>query len=248
MKCPFCGFANEDGALFCEQCKSDLSTVAPPPPVDEVPMAVVVEDVPQAALATAIPLGPGQAPPAGMAVVEAQVVPPPAEMPTPPPFPYNPAAEAEPPHTRPIELAVPAAALHAPPPQAVAPPAATPAPAPPGATGAIPAGAQPKLVVMRGQKIGMEFPIYPDDNYIGRADEKPVDIDLEDQEPPDRVWTSRQHAMIHFDEKAGSVTIEDLNSSNGTYVNRNKVYPGQPRPLVLGDVVQIGTVHLKLKT
>lgn len=32
IKCPFCGFANEDGALFCEQCMSDLSTVQPPPP------------------------------------------------------------------------------------------------------------------------------------------------------------------------------------------------------------------------
>ncbi|MBI1859455.1 MAG: hypothetical protein HYR96_00875 [Deltaproteobacteria bacterium] len=26
VKCPFCHFENEDGALFCEQCKSDLST------------------------------------------------------------------------------------------------------------------------------------------------------------------------------------------------------------------------------
>jgi hypothetical protein len=29
IKCPFCGFENEDGALFCEQCKSDLAGVAP---------------------------------------------------------------------------------------------------------------------------------------------------------------------------------------------------------------------------
>ena len=27
LKCPFCGFDNEDGALFCEQCKSDLGGV-----------------------------------------------------------------------------------------------------------------------------------------------------------------------------------------------------------------------------
>jgi hypothetical protein len=32
IKCPFCGFENEDGALFCEQCKSDLSGVPPTPP------------------------------------------------------------------------------------------------------------------------------------------------------------------------------------------------------------------------
>ena len=108
-------------------------------------------------------------------------------------------------------------------------------------------GSQPKLKVIRGLKIGAEFPLYPEYNYIGRADEKPVDVDLEDQEPPDRVWCSRQHAVIHFDEAAGAMTIEDLNSSNGTYVNRNRVYPGQKKPLQPNDVVQIGTVHLKLQ-
>ena len=30
IKCPFCHFENEDGALFCERCTSDLSSVAPP--------------------------------------------------------------------------------------------------------------------------------------------------------------------------------------------------------------------------
>lgn len=228
LKCPFCGFGNEDGALFCEQCKSDLSSVTP-----EVPMAAVVEDVPMAAVAEAIPLHPGEMPPPGMAAVEAQIAPPPEAVPAPPPFPYNPAAESAPPHAEKVELAVPAASA--------------PAAAPAAPAAALASGAQPKLVVMRGQKIGVEFPIYADDNYIGRADEKPVDIDLEDQEPPDRVWTSRQHAVIHFDSAAGTITLEDLNSSNGTYVNRTKVYPGQPRPLNVGDVIQIGTVHLKLK-
>jgi hypothetical protein len=32
IRCPFCYFENEDGALFCEQCKSDLSGVDPIPP------------------------------------------------------------------------------------------------------------------------------------------------------------------------------------------------------------------------
>ena len=69
----------------------------------------------------------------------------------------------------------------------------------------------------------------------------------EDQEPPERVWCSRQHALIQFDENAGTITVEDLNSSNGTYVNRERVYPGQPRQLFVNDTVQIGTVHLALK-
>jgi pSer/pThr/pTyr-binding forkhead associated (FHA) protein len=92
----------------------------------------------------------------------------------------------------------------------------------------------------------VEYPIFEGQNYIGRADEKPVDIDLEDQEPPDRIWSSRQHALILFE--SGRMTIEDLNSSNGTFLNRAKIYPGQPQPLKVNDVIQIGTVQLKLVT
>jgi pSer/pThr/pTyr-binding forkhead associated (FHA) protein len=120
---------------------------------------------------------------------------------------------------------------------------ATPTPAAPPAAG-IPQGAQPRLLVLRGQKRNVEYPLYEGLNYIGRADEKPVDIDLEDQEPPDRIWCSRQHAVISFEGTA--MTIEDLNSANGTYVNRSRIYPGQPRSLVPNDIIQIGNVQLKL--
>src|SRR3954452_3552489 len=30
MICPACGYANEDGALFCDKCKADLEMPAPP--------------------------------------------------------------------------------------------------------------------------------------------------------------------------------------------------------------------------
>src|SRR5207249_9886596 len=109
---------------------------------------------------------------------------------------------------------------------------------------ALPADAQPRLLVLRGQKINVEYPLYDGDNFIGRADEKPVDIDLEDQEPPDRIWSSRQHALIRCEE--GILVIEDLNSSNGTFVNRTRLYPGQKRVLNVNDVVQIGTVQMKV--
>jgi len=131
------------------------------------------------------------------------------------------------------------------PPPAPAPPPPAPAPvAPPAAAAPLPPDAQPRLVVLRGLKRNVEYPIYEGHNFIGRADEKPVDIDLDDQEPPDRVWSSRQHALVTFEE--GKLLVEDLNSANGTFVNRTRIYPGQKRDLAVGDVLQIGTVQMKL--
>ncbi len=173
VQCPFCQFQNEDGALFCEQCKSDLS---------------------------AVPAGAPAAAPAGDAAMAA--------------------------------AAAPAAGG--------APAGDAGAPAAP-----LPPGSQPKLVVLRGLKINVEYPVYEGNNFVGRADEKPVDIDLDDQEPPDRVWSSRQHCLITFENS--TLNVEDLNSANGTFVNRTRVYPGQKRGLNVGDVLQVGTVQLKVK-
>jgi pSer/pThr/pTyr-binding forkhead associated (FHA) protein len=115
----------------------------------------------------------------------------------------------------------------------------------PAAGAKLGADAKPRLVVLRGLKLNVEYPIYEGHNFVGRADEKPVDIDLDDQEPPDRVWSSRQHCLITFEN--GDLNLEDLNSANGTFVNRTRVYPGQTRPLTPNDVLQVGTVQLKLK-
>src|SRR4051812_8107842 len=53
VKCPFCHYDNEDGALFCEQCKSDLAGVEPamttqPIEAEAIPLAAaeIVETVP----------------------------------------------------------------------------------------------------------------------------------------------------------------------------------------------------------
>lgn len=49
---------------------------------------------------------------------------------------------------------------------------------------------------------------------------------------------SRQHASISFVD--GSFVLEDLNSSNGTWVNENRLAANQPRPLRNGDVIRLG--------
>ena len=77
---------------------------------------------------------------------------------------------------------------------------------------------------MQGLRITTEYPLYDGPNLIGRGDDLPVDIDLRDQEPRDRVWASRNHAVVTV--AAGELTVEDLNSTNGTYVNRHRVLPG----------------------
>ncbi len=232
IQCPFCHFDNEDGALFCEQCKSDLGVGASAPvahaePVEGIPTAEPLSAEPY----EAIPLAASESVPFAAEPLEAQ------------PLPAVPLAESMP-SSPPVAEPVPASHLPAAAPQPQsAQAAAAPVAAPPVGS-VLPAGSQPRLLVLRGQKRNVEYPIYEGLNFIGRADEKPVDIDLEDQEPPDRIWCSRQHACLSFENN--ELFLEDLNSSNGTFVNRTRVYPGQKRQLAPNDIIQIGNVQLKV--
>jgi hypothetical protein len=102
----------------------------------------------------------------------------------------------------------------------------------------------PRLVVVRGQKLNVEFPLYDGDNVLGRTADRPADIDLTGLEPPEQIWSSRSHAVIR--KEKDQFSIEDLNSLNGTYLNRQKLHPGRKFVLKENDVIQIGTVQLRL--
>ncbi len=104
--------------------------------------------------------------------------------------------------------------------------------------------AQARLVVIRGLRLGWEYLLFEGPNFLGRAEEKPVDIDLQPLEQEDRIWSSLQHACINCN--SGTLEIEDLGSANGTYANRAKVQQGEKRSLEKGDVIQIGTVQFKV--
>ena len=58
------------------------------------------------------------------------------------------------------------------------------------------------------------------------------------------VAASRRHAEIYFDSVSEVASINDLNSSNGTYVNRHKI-TGFYR-LQSGDVIRIGQTVMYL--
>ncbi len=103
---------------------------------------------------------------------------------------------------------------------------------------------RPQMVVVRGERLDVAYPILKGKNFIGRMADQPVDIDLESQEPVERIWTSRQHAVVTYEN--GALILEDLASLNGTFVNRTRLYPGHAKILQPGDIVQIGTVQMRL--
>ena len=102
-----------------------------------------------------------------------------------------------------------------------------------------------KLIVVRGETPGNAFEIQEGGNLIGRWDPDTAafpEIDLEKEDPEAKV--SRKHAVI---ERNGQrVTLRDLGSLNGTFVNRQRIL-GDQEPVELndGDEVIIGKTILK---
>jgi len=115
---------------------------------------------------------------------------------------------------------------------------AAPASIPPDATGMYSASAlgtadiahrAPRLVIERapGHEPGMIYDL-DGDLVLGRGDH--ADIRLEDP------FASSRHARVY--EQGNIVVIEDLDSTNGTYLNEELLET--PRPLHPGDRVRIG--------
>jgi FHA domain len=157
------------------------------------------------------------------AAEEAPAAPPPSEAPT---------GEIKPP---PEADAVAAAAA----PAAEAPAAEAPA-------AAAVSSARAKLQVVRGGRKGQEFPLEDGNNLVGRWDPETgafPEVDLDQDDPEAKI--SRKHALIRFE--AGKITVEDIGSLNGTYVNRQpRLMPGNPVELKSGDEIIIGKTFLKL--
>ena len=55
---------------------------------------------------------------------------------------------------------------------------------------------------------------------------------------------SRKHALIEI--LGGKVYLEDKESKNGTYVNKNPLQPGQRVEVRKGDMIQVGKTELKV--
>jgi pSer/pThr/pTyr-binding forkhead associated (FHA) protein len=101
------------------------------------------------------------------------------------------------------------------------------------------------LTINRGRSAGKDFPVHEDEAYIGRWDADSgifPDVDLDADDPEAKV--SRRHARIT--RRGNQYFIEDLGSTNGTFINRGRrLLPGDRQPLNDGDEIIIGKTFLR---
>ncbi len=249
--CPACSAEILPGEAFCATCGASLAQPPiPPEPVAAVEAEPEIEGPPPEAAPELEPEGVAEeAPPAAEATpapVAEEAPPEPAVEQIPPP-PPPPAAEV---------LACPACSVELEPGdkfcsncgfQLDAAPAAAPAeevptaapPAPPPPVGA-------RLIVSAS---GAEIPLPSrDELLIGRED--PVsgiypDVDLTPH-GGEEGGVSRQHARLIIED--GKYFVEDLDSTNFTFVNKQKLAPKTRHPVKDGDEIRCGRVALVLRT
>lgn len=116
-----------------------------------------------------------------------------------------------------------------------APTAAVDRPAPSGGGGDATSDNATRLVITSGAKAGAEFPLGRDEITIGRSSDSAIIIRDD--------YTSTHHARLML--WNGRWMIQDLDSTNGTYLNGSRVTV--PTPIPLGATVKVGATTFELR-
>ncbi|MGM1018878.1 MAG: FHA domain-containing protein FhaB/FipA [Actinomycetota bacterium] len=124
----------------------------------------------------------------------------------------------------------------------VSAPAATPTPKPAAksgsgrTSGAATSDAVSKLVITSGPKAGLELPLGTEPMTIGRSSESGLVIRDD--------YTSSHHARLML--RGGTWTIQDLDSTNGTFLGGSRV-TGGPVAIDIGTPVKVGATTFELR-
>jgi pSer/pThr/pTyr-binding forkhead associated (FHA) protein len=97
-------------------------------------------------------------------------------------------------------------------------------------------GAPTKLVVAEGSLAGTTVALQGQRITLGRAHDSTIVLDDD--------YASSRHAMIYPDQN-GQWIVEDLGSTNGTYLDRNRLTT--PTPVPLGAPIRIGKTVIELR-
>ncbi|MFD7505673.1 FHA domain-containing protein FhaB/FipA [Streptomyces sp. NPDC001700] len=97
-------------------------------------------------------------------------------------------------------------------------------------------GAPTKLVVSEGTLTGTTVALQGQTITLGRAHDSTIVLDDD--------YASSRHARIYPD-RDGQWIVEDLGSTNGTYLDRNRLTT--PTPIQLGAPIRIGKTVIELR-
>ncbi|MET8290708.1 FHA domain-containing protein [Streptomyces sp. NPDC048448] len=120
--------------------------------------------------------------------------------------------------------------------QAAAPPPQRQQQAPPSGGGRQRRGAPSKLVVSEGTLTGTTVALQGQTITLGRAHDSTIVLDDD--------YASSRHARIYPD-RDGQWIVEDLGSTNGTYLDRSRLTT--PTPIPLGAPIRIGKTVIELR-
>lgn len=221
--CPQCGVENPSSARYCDQCGAVMIPVPAQGPA--APPPATVPGRPVAAPATA---GPSTCPRCGTAVLPGEA------------FCDNCGAPLLGAARPPGYSGVPPQPAY-PPPRPVAPaPPPVASPPPPRAT-----LASARLIVQPSGAV-VDLPAAPQ-ALVGRADAVSnffPDVDLTDYDGIN-LGVGRRHARLFV--QADQIMVEDLDSTNGTFLNAARLSPRQPTPLKQGDELRLGNLRLRVE-
>ncbi|MBX7552679.1 FHA domain-containing protein [Streptomyces sp. tea 10] len=110
------------------------------------------------------------------------------------------------------------------------------APPPPQSGGRRGRGAPTKLVVTEGTLTGTTVALQGQTITLGRAHDSTIVLDDD--------YASSRHARIYPD-RDGQWIVEDLGSTNGTYLDRSRLTT--PTPIPLGAPIRIGKTVIELR-
>ena len=100
------------------------------------------------------------------------------------------------------------------------------------------------LEVVRGTDAGRLFVVRAGETVLGNALNGATGIDLAEQEGASPRRMAARQAQLECG--GAGLALRDLDSPGGTFVNRQRILPGQARPLQDGDLIQLGPVQLRV--
>lgn len=240
MKCNVCGSDNVEGSIFCEDCGSKLSAPAPviaaapvAAPAPFAPAPAVEAPAPFTAAASATPVVENPVPAASVATpVDAPVAATPAisEKICPACGAHNEAGS---------KFCEDCGSTLGEASSAAAAPVVSNEPT---TVKAAPAAAAPRLIMPNG----VEIPITAEHTLLGRqspADNIYPEIDLTELDPES--YVSRRHGKIT--RQGSKYLYEDVSSSNGSFINGNRLQSGIQTELHDCDTIRLGRTEMTFR-